>query len=97
MTYEVRGWNLQSGFDIPIVEKALTIGLIGNFTAKVPDEVQIAEVNAFIAEAMRREKLRADYKILGARQQSKNNTGLDGEKLFETLKKFFLRWNGLIV
>lgn len=100
MTYEVRGWNLQSGFDISIAEKALTVGIIGNFTAAEPDQVQIAEVNAFIAESIRREKLRADYKILGARQKSNNNnnnTGLDGEKLFETIKRFFLRWEGFIV
>jgi hypothetical protein len=99
MTYEVRGWDLQSGFDLAIINKALTIGLIGNFTATEPDELQIAEVNAFIAESIRREKLRADYKILGVRQKLNNttNTGLDGEKLFETIKRFFLRWEGFIV
>jgi hypothetical protein len=98
MTYEVRGWNLQSGFEIAIAKRALTVGIIGNFTESEPDQLQIAEINAFIAESIRREKLRADYKILGARQKSNDmNTGIDGEKLFETIKRFFLRWEGFIV
>lgn len=95
MTYEVRGFDYVSGLDIPLMEKSIVVGLIGNFTAVEPERLQIAEIEALISESIRREKLQSDYKILGARYHT--SIANDGQKMFDILREFFFHWSGIII
>lgn len=84
-----------SGLDIPLVDRSIVVGLIGNFTAAEPELLQIAEVEALIAESIRREKLQSDYKILGARRHT--SIANDGQRMFDILREFFFHWSGIII
>lgn len=89
-TYEVRGWNYLSGFDLPNNNKSFSVGLIGDFTYSEPRKHQIDEVNALISESIRRRMLKPEYKILGMRESKR-----DGEKLFKQLETLD-GWEGWI-
>ena len=90
-TYELRGWNYQSGFDeIPMRNESFTVGLIGDFTYTDPLDVQVAEVEALIAESVRRLKLCKQYKIHGLRQHK-----LDGLKMFLVFLSW-VEWGGWV-
>lgn len=95
MTYEVRGFDYVSGLEVPVVNRAIVVGLIGNFTDAEPEQLQIAEVKALISESIRREKLKSDYRILGARRHT--SIANDGQRMFEILREFFFRWSGIII
>lgn len=90
-TYELRGWNLRSGFEeLPFNSECITVGLIGDFTVNEPAMNQIHEVEAFISESIRRRKLMKNYRIHGARLHEK-----DGHKMF-TKFKTLSQWAGWI-
>lgn len=84
-----------SGLDIPLMDRAIVVGLIGNFTDAEPEQLQIAEVDALIAESIRREKLQSDYRILGARRHT--SIANDGQRLFDIMREFFFHWSGIII
>lgn len=84
-----------SGLDIPLMDRAIVVGLIGNFTDAEPEQLQIAEVDALIAESIRREKLQSDYRILGARRHT--SIANDGQRMFDIMREFFFHWSGIII
>lgn len=76
-TYEIRGWSYLSGFeDLPYNNQSLTVGLIGNFTAREPALNQVLEVEAFISESVRRQKLSSNYFVHAARLHNQDATQL---------------------
>lgn len=77
------------------MDRAIVVGLIGNFTDAEPEQLQIAEVDALIAESIRREKLQSDYRILGARRHT--SIANDGQRLFDIMREFFFHWSGIII
>lgn len=86
-TYEIRGWGYQSGFnDLPFNNRSLTVGLIGDFTAEEPALNQVLEVEAFISESVRRQKLSTKYIVHAAQLHNK-----DGTKMLAKFK-MFSRW-----
>lgn len=90
-TYELRGWSYLSGFeDLPFNNRSLTVGLMGDFTSREPAFNQVQEVEAFISESIRRQKLSENYVIHGVQLYNK-----DGSKMFAQFKTF-VRWAGLI-
>lgn len=87
----MRGWSYQSGFeDLKFNNQTITVGLIGDFTKDSPSKDQVNEVNAFISESIRREKLSKDYKIHGARLHDG-----DALQILSVFKKIE-RWAGWI-
>lgn len=91
----MRGFDYVSGLEIPLMDRAIVVGLIGNFTDAEPERLQIAEVDALIAESIKRKKLQSDYRILGARRHT--SIANDGQKMFDILREFFLHWSGIII
>jgi hypothetical protein len=92
VTYELRGWNFESGFSNIAVnnESSIAVGFIGDFSYTYPPDNQIGELKAFIAEALRRKDLASDFKIYG--YQSSSN---DGQMLFRIIRKME-RFNGFL-
>lgn len=90
-TYELRGWNYQSGFEfIPFNEESIAVGLIGDFTKFSPSTLQLYEVEALIFESIRRQKLQRRFKIHGSRMHQ-----YDGLKMFVEFMEL-RQWAGWI-
>lgn len=90
-SYEIRGWNYASEF--PAVynkNESIVVGFMGDFTAKMPPNYQIAELSAFINEAIRRNKLIKNFNLYGI--QSSDEEDL---KLHEGLQKM-KGWKGIL-
>lgn len=52
------------------------MGFIGDFTAKVPTNLQIAELSAFINESIRRKKLVKNFNLYGIQSNDEEDLKL---------------------
>ena len=63
---------------------------MGDFTAKMPTDFQLAELNAFIIESIRRNKLIRSFNLYGI--QSNDEEDLKLHEGLETMKE----WKGIL-
>lgn len=66
------------------------MGFIGDFTAKMPTDFQLAELSAFINDSIRRKKLVRNFNLYGI--QSKNEEDLKLHKGLKIMKE----WKGIL-
>lgn len=85
-TYEVRGWNHDSGLSILPQQSSLVIGFIGNYTFVPPTETQCTSALSIVNESMERKKLHSSYQVFGLRNLSISH--FDGEALFNRISKW---------
>lgn len=85
-TYEVRGWNHESGLSILPQQSSLVIGFIGNYTSVPPTETQCTSALSIVNECMQRKKLHSSYQVFGLRNLSISH--FDGEALFNRISKW---------
>ncbi|KAL7017419.1 hypothetical protein ACKWTF_010369 [Chironomus riparius] len=90
-SYEIRGWNYASGFPATFNKnQSIVVGFIGDFTAKMPTNLQLAELSAFMIESIRRKKLIKNFNLYGI--QSNDEEDL---KLHDGLKNM-KEWKGIL-
>ncbi|XP_055846813.1 peptidoglycan-recognition protein SC2 isoform X1 [Episyrphus balteatus] len=85
-TYEVRGWNHESGLSILPQQSSLVIGFIGNYTFVPPTDTQCTSALSIVNESMQRKKLHSSYQVFGLRNLSISH--FDGEALFNRISKW---------
>lgn len=85
-TYEVRGWNHESGLSILPQQSSLVIGFIGNYTFIPPTDTQCTSALSIVNESMQRKKLHNSYQVFGLRNLSISH--FDGEALFNRISKW---------
>jgi hypothetical protein len=90
ITYEVKGWSLQSDFELPNRNCSLVVGLIGDFTDNRPSKRQLDELEALIRESVQRGKLSSNFTIQGGRSFQN-----DAAQLFLIASKWS-KWKNLI-
>ena len=66
--YEGRGWDVTGAHTRGYNAKSIGLSFIGDFTGKVPTDVQIEAAKALLEQGVKDGKLTANYKILGQRQ-----------------------------
>ncbi|XP_037930746.1 peptidoglycan-recognition protein 3-like [Teleopsis dalmanni] len=86
ITYEVRGWDYESGYASVPQNSTLVIGLIGSYTNTAPSPLQLQSAYSLIKESIRRKKLQRQYQIYGIRNLTISET--DGEALFRHTAKW---------